>query len=77
MSLTAERHTEVEALLQRINDELVALAAELDRSVGVNGRSHSADTTRYVIRHLALLRYDLEREQEWRRSTEAYRRRFQ
>jgi hypothetical protein len=77
MSLSVQRHTEVEATLQDMEEYLTALAGELDASVGFNGHSHSADTARNVIEQLAILRYALQRDLENRRIMREIRRRPQ
>jgi hypothetical protein len=74
MSLSAERHNEVEVTLRDMGEYLTALAGELDPSVGFNGHSHSVDTARNVIEQLAILRDALQRDQENRRIIKETRR---
>jgi hypothetical protein len=78
MALSAQRHEEAEASLQRIHDYLIALAVEISEAAPhTNKQGHTYPTAMYAANQIVLLRHVLQQEQEHQRIGEEIRRRLQ
>jgi hypothetical protein len=75
MVLSAQRHEEIDASLQRIHDYLAALAAEIDAAephTNKQGRTYQA--AQYATQQIVLLRHSLQQSQEFQRIGEEIQR---
>jgi hypothetical protein len=77
MALSAQRHEEIDASLQRIHEYLAALAAEIDAAASyTNKQGHTYQIAMDAANQLVLLRHALQQEQEHQRMGEGIQRRL-